>query len=252
MSDWNPEKYLLFKSQRTQPALDLAKRISNAGFRTAADIGCGPGNSTAVLRQALPQARILGIDSSAAMIEKARREHPDLEFALGDARHLQGSFDLLFSNACLQWVEDHETLLPELMAHLNPGGCLAVQVPRNQDEPLFRVIRQTVESGRWDFSAVCFEKNDILAPEAYYDILSRCATRFDLWETVYYHPMPSHAALLDWVRGARLRPYLDALPEQEKPLFEQEILNRAREVYPFTESGEVILKFRRFFFTAWK
>lgn len=106
MSDWNAEKYLLFKKQRTQPAIDLADRVRDCGARTVVDIGCGPGNSTAVLKSIFPQE--------------------------------------------------------------------------------------------------------------YFDILSSCSAKFEIWETVYYHAMPSHRHLIEWVRGTRLRPYLDVLDEEEK------------------------------------
>lgn len=96
------------------------------------------------------------------------------------------------------------------------------------------------------------KKNDTLPPQAYFDILSACSGRFEIWETVYYHAMPSHAQLIEWVRGTRLRPYLDVLDEKQKTEFENEILTKVKSAYPFTASGEVILKFRRFFFVAYK
>ncbi len=115
MSDWNSTQYLKFKNERTQPAVDLAMRIKN-NPKTIVDIGCGPGNSTSVLRDIFPYADILGIDNSPNMIEKAKAEHPDISFRLCDALSLDGKYDLLFSNACLQWIPDHETLIPSLRA----------------------------------------------------------------------------------------------------------------------------------------
>lgn len=252
MSDWNPKKYLLFKKQRTQPAIDLANRVRDCGAETAADIGCGPGNSTAVLRDVFPHAKILGIDSSANMIRKAKETHSGLDFAVCSAEDLTGSYDLLFSNACLQWIPHHETLIPQLMEKLTEHGVLAVQMPMNFNEPLFRIIREVSSESDWNFENVCFEKNDTLSPEEYFDILSSCSSSFEVWETVYYHALPSHEHLIEWVRGTRLRPYLDVLDDKQKVEFEGEILSRLKEAYPFTASGEVILKFRRFFFTAYK
>lgn len=252
MSDWNPERYLLFKNQRTQPAIDLAKRVEKYNPKTIADIGCGPGNSTEVLRTAFPAADILGIDSSASMIEKARDAHPSICFLKCDATELDGTYDLLFSNACLQWIPEHEKLIPQLMSKLNPDGVLAVQIPMNLDEPLFRIIKETVAEGKWNFEAVHFEKNDTLSPQCYFDILSRCASRFELWETVYYHAMPSHEQLLEWVKGTRLRPYLAVLTPTQQSEFENEILSKVKKAYPIMANGEVVLKFRRFFFIAQK
>lgn len=250
MVDWNSEQYLKFKQQRTQPAADLAARIKRYRPKTMVDIGCGPGNSTAVLKEVFPDTDILGIDSSQNMIQKARAAYPDLRFELCGARDLEGSYDLLFSNACLQWIEDHRRLLPELMKKLNPGGVLAVQIPINGEEPLFRIISEIAAESRWNFKDVFFETNTALTPEEYFDILSGCSAEFDLWETVYYHPMPSHQSLIEWIKATRLRPYLDALSEEDGLLFQQEIKKRAQKIYPIKQNGEILFRFRRLFFTA--
>lgn len=250
MSDWNPDKYLMFKKQRTQPAIDLANRLRELDPETIADIGCGPGNSTAVLRSVFPNAHIVGIDSSESMIKKAKVTYPDMDFKVCEAREIDGKYDLLFSNACLQWIEDHESLIPYLMSRLNARGALAVQIPMNRNEPLFRAIAEVAADPKWDFSNVVFEKNDALSPEAYFEILSKCSDSFAIWETAYYHVMPSRESMLDWVRSTRLRPYLDALDEEGKAEFEREIMEKAEKFYPFTSTGEVIFRFRRLFFTA--
>ena len=252
MSDWNPEKYLLFKKQRTQPAIDLANRVRDCGAKTIVDIGCGPGNSTAVLKDVFPHANILGIDNSASMISKAKEKYSSLAFSVCSAENLTGAYDLLFSNACLQWIPNHEVLIPQLMWKLTGNGVLAVQMPMNLNEPLFCIIKEVAADSKWNFENVYFEKNDTLSPQEYFDLLSSCSSNFELWETVYYHAMPSHEHLIEWVRGTRLRPYLDALDEKEKAEFEGDILTKVKESYPFTASGEVILKFRRFFFVAHK
>lgn len=239
-----------FQSQRTQPAYDLARRLSKYAPNSIVDLGCGPGNSTAVLKSIFPNAHIIGVDQSESMIQKAKKSHPDIDFRLDDLRRLQGKYDLIFSNACLQWVPDHRTLLPHLMDHLNRGGVLAVQLPMNEKEPLYRLIGETAARLPFDFSKAYFETNDTLTPQEYYEILSAHANRFDLWETVYYHELPSHDEMISWVRGTRLRPYLDCLNQTERRTFEKELLSRIRESYPIMNNGNVILKFRRFFFLA--
>ena len=252
MSEWNPEKYLQFQKQRPQPAIDLANRVRDCNPQTVADIGCGPGNSTAILKSVFPKAVICGIDNSETMLEKARTAHNDIAFQLGSADNLIGKYDLLFSNACLQWLPAHETLLPNLMSHLTENGTLAVQMPKSQQKPLFQIIREVAAESEWDFSCVHFEQNDVLPTEAYYGILSACASRFEMWETAYYHIMPSHQALIEWVRSTRLRPYLDVLTVAEQAAFEHRILQKVKEAYPKRQHGEVIFKFNRFFFTAHK
>ena len=152
MADWSSSQYLKFKNQRTQPAVDLAMRVVEKRPKTVVDIGCGPGNSTAVLRRIFPEAELLGIDSSPDMIERARREHPDLRFRLCDARALGGQYALLFSNGCLQWVPDHASLIPALMDKLRESGTLAVQMPMNGEEPLYRLIQEMAAEPEWGAS----------------------------------------------------------------------------------------------------
>lgn len=252
MSEWNSDLYLKFEKQRTQPALDLAKRIEKYNPTSIADLGCGPGNSTAVLKSFFPNARLIGIDNSANMIEKARKAHTDIEFKLSDIQNLKEKYDLIFSNACLQWVPNHSALLPYLIERLNDNGVLAVQIPINWNEPLFKIIKETAEQSEFDFGQAYFETNDALSPNEYYDILSMCASGFDIWETVYYHKMPAHEELINWVRSTRLRPYLDCLNESDKIIFETELLKKVKEQYPVMKNGNVILKFRRLFFVAIK
>lgn len=244
---WNSSQYLLFENQRNQPAIDLIKRIS--GFRpdNIVDLGCGPGNSTQLLKQAFPQAKIVGIDNSEDMIGRACEEHRDLEFVKMDLRELTGQYDLLFSNACLQWIPAHETLMPELLAHLNPGGILAAQFPMNDAEPLYQIIKAVAEEERWNFKNVEVDYNGSLTPNEYFNLLSGHCSSFQLWETRYYHNLKDHEALIEWVKGTRIRPYLSCLDTSGREAFENEILKRVREIYPVMENGEVILCFNRFF-----
>lgn len=223
-------------------------RVAGRHPQTIADIGCGPGNSIAVLQSVFPHAQIVAIDNSPQMIEKARREHPDLAFRLCGAAELEGRYDLLFSNACLQWIPDRASLLPALMDKLEDGGILAMQMPMNGEEPLFRLIKEVAAEPRWGLQGVPLQRGDA----AYYDILFGCASAFDMWEVKYYHPLADHKALVEWVKGTRLRPYLAFLGEERGAEFEAEITRRSEALYPVGKDGWVVLGFRRFFFTAEK
>ena len=251
MSVWSSEQYLKFKEQRTQPALDLARRIAYINPRTILDIGCGPGNSTAVLNNIFPNADILGIDSSEDMIAKAKETYADMNFELCDITtdlDRLGKHDVIFSNACLQWVPNHKELIPKLMSKLNKGGVLAVQMPRNAEEPIMRIMDSVVKRQEWGFK--CVETNETMSPEAYYDILSSCADNFDIWETVYHHIMPDVNAIAEWIKGTRLRPYLNQLSPDRAELLIREITEKAEPEYAPRADGRIIFKFRRLFFTA--
>lgn len=252
MSGWNAAQYLKFKEQRTRPAIDLATRIRQREPHTIVDIGCGPGNSTAVLKQCFPEAELLGIDTSPDMVKKAQASCPAVTFRVSDVRCLTGSYDLLFSNACLQWIPDHHTLLPFLMGKLNCGGVLAVQMPMNGEEPLFQVIRELAAEPKWGLGDILPQPNETLTPDAYFNILSGCSSSFESWETKYYHGLPDHKTMVEWVKGTRLRPYLEYLGEERGAAFEQELVERTKEYYPIMQNGEVVLGFRRFFFIACK
>ncbi len=253
MGEWNANQYLKFENQRTQPALDLASRIRDYSPVTAIDIGCGPGNSTNIVKKTFPNANITGIDSSPNMIDKASLNYPDLHFELCDVKSLAGKYDVIFSNACLQWVPDHANLIPRLIKdNLNDGGVIAVQIPMNGDEPFYKIIKEVASDKKWGFSEERLDNNCTLTPNEYYNILSGCSNFFQIWETTYYHNLPDHKALIEWVKGTRIRLYLAQLDEETGKKFENEIMERAKEVYPLMDSGEVILRFRRFFFTAIK
>ena len=250
MAEWNSEQYLKFEAQRTQPAIDLANRLKDIIPNKIIDLGCGPGNSTNVLKTTFPDAFIVGIDNAKNMIEKAKMTYPDIDFRLCDLRLVASGFDLIFSNACLQWVPEHQVLLPELISKLNNNGTLALQIPNNAEEKLFIIIKEIASKPQWNFKDVYFETNDILRPDEYYEILSECSRDFTIWESIYYHNMPSHDSLVEWVKGTRLRPYLDALRPDEAILFENEIKERIKREYFTMKDGNIILKFKRLFFIA--
>ncbi len=255
MSQWNSELYLRFKHQRTQPAVDLAKRIYAEHPNNILDIGCGPGNSTSVLRKIFPQSDILGVDSSENMIQKAKELHPDLNFKLCDITtglHALDKYDIIFSNACFQWIPNHKEFIPMVFNKLNKNGVLAVQIPMNGQEAFFRIMDEIISDPQWGFSSVNIEQNETLPPEEYFDLLSSLTEDFDIWETVYYHNMPSAKAIVEWVKGTRLRPYLNALDKTKAERLEKEITERAGAVYRTQKNGEIIFRFRRFFFTARK
>ncbi len=255
MTQWDSAQYLRFERERTQPAIDLARRIECAAPREVLDVGCGPGNSSRVLAKRFPGARIHGIDSSPEMIAAARTAHPDLDFSLCDAGRDLGSlgpgrFDVVFSNACIQWIPDHELLLRDLLGLLRPGGVLAVQTPMNDDEPIHRIIEGLVAGETWKGAFAQPRIFYNLRPEAYFDLLAALAADFTLWRTTYFHVLASHAAIMEWYRGTGLRPYLGVLSPAEAAAFEADVLAQVVRQYPKQRDGRIIFRFPRFFFTA--
>lgn len=256
MSDWNAAQYAKFKAQRTLPAAELANALPAQGVESIIDLGCGIGNSTAVLKNRFPQAHIVGADSSDDMLDFARKNEPELEFIKlnvpDDIETLGRKFDVVYSNACLQWIPNHKELLSRLMELVNPGGTLAVQIPQQAKHPMYKLMPMVAQSGEWAEKIKYRRKYNCLTEEEYFDILSDISSDFRLWETTYFFKMPSHRSIVEWYKGTGMRPYLDGLSDEDKIKFENDVLAEVEKLYPVQKNGEIIFRFPRLFFTAIK
>jgi trans-aconitate 2-methyltransferase len=255
MSDWNPSNYLKFKNERTQPSKDLASRIAIENPKSILDLGCGPGNSTKILADKWPKAIVIGIDNSPEMIKKAKADYPYLSWVLSDISKLDAgsTSDIVFSNATLQWLGNHETLIPKLFKHVNKDGALAVQVPANQNEPLHQALLTVSKSAKWkEYTGNCDQLMNYRSSEYYYAILSRLTQSFELWETTYIHVLDNHRALIEWYKSTGMRLYLNALPnDSARTQFEEDVLDICKREYEIQENGKILYPFSRVFFVAY-
>jgi trans-aconitate 2-methyltransferase len=252
MHEWDAGQYLRFAGERTRPAVDLVARIELEAPRQIVDLGCGPGNSTAILRARWPDAEITGIDTSADMLAQARRDHPGIAFEQGDIARWQPALpcDLVFSNAAVQWVGDHERLIPRLLDGVARGGCLAVQMPRNHDFATHALMRQVAAEGPWAPRLTgARDPSPVKTPEAYYDLLATRAS-VTIWETNYIQIMPNIAAIIDWLRGTGLGPFLARLDADEQKRFLDRYAALLTEAYPERSDGRIVLPYPRLFFIA--
>lgn len=250
MANWNPQTYLKFDQERLRPALDLLAQIPLDAPLRAVDLGCGPGNVTHILSERWPDCELIGIDSSKDMLEKAKSAYPHLAWQESDVHSwiAEEPLDLIFSNACLHWLDDHENLFPHLMRQLKSGGVLAVQVPNNFREPTHRLIADVL--GHDHPLAPGFPVHE---PAQYYDWLEPHCENINLWESRYMHILDGENPVADWTKGAALRPVLDGLEsEAEKPAFEQDYRQRILKAYPKTKNGKTLLPFKRFFMVCVK
>jgi trans-aconitate 2-methyltransferase len=263
MPSWDPGQYLKFTDHRLRPALDLMARIALDAPRSVYDLGCGPGNITRRLAERWPEAAVTGVDSSAAMLAKARMEAPRakarmeaacLTFELADIAHWSppAPADLLFSNATLHWLDDHAALLPRLAAQLAPGGVLAIQMPDNRQSPSHLLMDETAAAGPWrdKLSRLRPIYGSMLAPDAYYRVLAPVTRQLDIWETTYLHILEGDIPVVEWTKGTALRPYLDALAEPERGAFLAAYATRVAAAYPRQPDGRTLLPFRRVFIVA--
>ncbi len=256
MIEWNAEQYSKFKKERTLPAIDLANSINSENVRTALDVGCGIGNSTAVLKRRFPNAEIIGADNSDDMLNAARKNYPELEFIKLDAEkdivNISDKYDVIFSNACIQWIPDHRLLIKRMMELLKEGGTLAIQIPQQAKHPMHRIVKSVAESEKWKQKLPVSRTFHTLTEEEYFDILSELSDNFRMWETAYFHTMPSHQSIVEWYKGTGLRPYLEQLGDSDRDEFEKDILTQTQRYYPVQQNGGILFRFPRLFMTAVK
>jgi trans-aconitate 2-methyltransferase len=250
---WDPTQYLRFAEHRTRPAIDLLEHVAVTEPRTVYDIGCGPGNATRLLRDRWPSARITGVDASEEMLARARAALPGVTWVRADIRtwHAPEPADVLFSNAALHWLGDHEHLFPALAEQLAPGGVLAVQMPSNWDAPYQTLMEQAVHESAFRQRLEPLLLHDpVGSPTFYFDLLSGPTRGVDLWITTYLHVLEGDDPVKEWVKGSSLKPLLDALPEGERETFQARYAELVREAYPRRADGITLFPFARVFIVA--
>lgn len=256
VTDWDPSLYARFEGERSRPAAELLARVALEAPRLVVDVGCGPGNSTALLARRFPAAELVGIDTSDAMLATARQRLPGATFAKADAATWvpDRAPDLVFSNAALQWVPDHASLLPRLFGLVAPGGVLAVQMPDNLAQPSHRLMREVAASGPWAGTigdpAVAGRLGRMLSAEAYYDLLAGEAAEVDLWHTTYQHRLADARAIVDWVRATGLKPFVDPLSPDLATGFLAAYEGAIDGAYAVRADGARLLAFPRLFMVA--
>ena len=252
---WSPAQYSKFEDERNRPVTDLLAQIPTRAVAHAADIGCGPGNSTELLQKRFPDATIIGMDSSPEMIGAARKRLPDIRFEIDDIGtwRAAGPFEVVLSNAALQWVPDHAVVLPRLLAKLAPGGSLAVQVPDSHDEPAPHLMREVAAGGPWaaKLAKVPRALDSRHGANWYYHLLRDQEATVNVWRTIYYHQLTGGvAAIVEWFKGSGLRPFLEPLDAAERSAFLWRYEAALAQAYRVSSDGTVLLPFPRLFFVA--
>ena len=252
---WNPQQYLKFAQPRLRPALDLLARIDVATPERVYDLGCGTGNITKLLAERWPQARVAGVDDSAEMLAQARQASMTIEWIQASLAtwRPQREGDVVYSNAALHWLPDHESLFPSIAQCVASGGTLAVQMPRNFLAPSHMLIYETIRDGEWrgalEHLIVPPRVNE---PDFYYSLLEPFAAQLDIWETEYLHVLEGKDAVKEWTKGTWLKHFLDALEEPRRSEFEAEYARRVNVAYPPRADGRTLFPFRRLFIVMQK
>ena len=255
MTVWDPQQYLKFAGPRLQPAVDLLARVPLEAPSLIYDLGCGAGGVTNLLRARWPDATIIGVDRSPDMLARARTDFADAanDWQEGDIADWRPDSppDLIFSNAALNWLDDHATLIPRSVRDLAPGGVLAIQMPHNGSAPSHTCITATMEGQPWQPTLAALHRADPVADVgAYFDMLAPVAPEVTIWETEYLHILEGTDPVLEWTRGSVLKPLLDALTGPERAEFLEAYTSCLASAYPRRPDGRTLFPFRRLFIVA--
>lgn len=256
---WDPTIYGQFLALRTRPARDLLAGISDSFQpKTVCDLGCGPGNSTALLKARWPCAKITGIDSSPEMLAEAKKDCLGVDFVNENIADFspKEKIDCLFANASLQWVNEHDILIPRLLGFIKPSGVFGFQLPNNFHMPSHQVTISLLKNNpEWHVLLKNLFYGELTKPlyhiGRYYDLLVKSgAHSLQLWETDYIQELDSHQDVFEWVKGTGLRPVLSGMNVENQEKFKNAYINAIFEEYPVQSNNKVLLSYKRLFIVA--
>ena len=254
MSDWSAQQYLKFEDERTRPARDLLGAVLSQSPKKVIDLGCGPGNSTELLAARWPQAKVIGVDSSPDMLAQAKKRLPNLSFEHGDITQWSPppDTDVLYSNAVFQWVPDNLAQMVRLFKGLPKGATLAIQLPDTFNEPVQVLMRETARMPQFQhlMGEVARLRDDLPKVNDYYDAFCSAGTRAQIWLTTYNHSLENVEAIVEWMKGSGLRPFLDVLDDKDRADFLHTYTGYVAAAHLPRADGRVILPFPRLFIVA--
>jgi trans-aconitate 2-methyltransferase len=250
---WNPQQYLKFSGHRLRPALDLLMRVPDFSVQSVADLGAGAGNVTKMIKERWPSAAVTAVEGSAEMVATGKKEAPQVEWQHADlgSWHPARRYDLIYSNAALHWLPNHDRLFPSLMELVEPGGILAVQMPRNFEALSHTLIAETALNGPWRAKVEhLVTPPPVQAPAFYHELLAPQSANLDIWETEYLQVLEGENPVKEWTKGTWLMRYLDVLGGDEKAAFEAAYGERIAKAYPRNSAGQTLFPFRHLFMVA--
>lgn len=260
-SRWDPAQYTIFADHRLRPTLELLDRIPPIDPALIYDLGCGTGEIAQIIANRWTHAEVIGVDNSPQMLAKASALSDEIEWIEADIAAWQPEEvpGLIYSNATLQWLDDHDTLIPRLFELLAPGGCLAVQMPQSWPLPSHRLMRETLAHGGPGGAPIgpaelrqALDHVWVADASHYFDLLSPVAASLDIWETEYLQVLEGENPVLDWVSGTGLRPVLNGLADDDRATFLASYTAALRVAYPRRPNGQTLYPFRRLFIVATK
>ena len=249
---WDPGQYLKFVDARRRPALDLLARLDGTTAGCVVDLGCGTGNITRLLAERWPTAQLTGVDSDPAMLAEAAVTHSGILWQCAEIATWRATRapDVIFSNAALQWLSDHQQLFPTLLEQLVDGGTLAVQMPSNFGAASHRILRELAEEPRWLPLLGKVRMGSVLSAAEYQQLLAAHCRHLELWETTYWQVLQGDDAVFEWMKGTTMVPYLARLDAVATDDFLAAYRGRLRAAYPRHSDGYTLFPFQRIFLVA--
>lgn len=250
---WNPEVYDQFKEERSAPFFDLLKLVESRTGISVIDLGCGTGELTSKLLDYLEDSKVLGIDSSEEMLEKAAQfKTSRLNFekrSIEEQLHLGDTYDLIISNAAIQWCSNHKELFPRIISKIKEGGQLAVQIPSNHEYVVHQLLRQIAGTEPYRSAYNGWEREyTVLTIEEYARILFHNKGReITVYEKVFPHVLEDAEAVFTWASGTAMLPYIERLPDEMKEQFKNDYKQQLQNIFP---ESPVFYPFKRTFISA--
>lgn len=247
---WDPKQYHQFSDARMRPGYDLLAQIPDNHYESIIDLGCGTGELTKQLQEKFQPKQIIGLDSSETMLAKAKSQFDTITWQLNNIENVKENYDLIFSNAALQWIDNHEALMKKLLNITKK--TIAIQVPNNFDMPSHVLLRETIEEEPYFYKKLAhtLRYQPVLTPKAYYDIFSEKAKAINIWTTTYWQALTGEHAVLAWVKGTALTPIEAALDADDFQRFVEIYQAKLDKAYPRREDGTTLFDFSRLFIMA--
>lgn len=229
---WDAKQYEKFEKERSQPFFDLLQLIHPMDHPRIIDLGCGNGALTKILHDQFHASYTLGIDTSKEMLAKAHTmQNAHLVFKEQDIQQLAAlePFQLIVSNAAIQWIPNHPALFKHLTLMLAPGGQLAIQIPANQDYPTHTIAAEL--AAEEPFRKALKHQNGplhhLLSMEEYAQLFEELGFESQVVRLqLYVHFLESTASVLEWVKGSLLTYYQSYLEPELYDLFLKEYRQR--------------------------
>jgi trans-aconitate 2-methyltransferase len=243
---WDPQVYNQFKNIRYQPFFDLMDLISDKNLHNCVDVGCGTGEQTSLLSKRFENSSFLGIDSSEEMLSESKKfvtEKLNFKFSTIEEFAKSGSkWDLIFSNAALQWSNDHTELFPKLISKLTDDGQFAVQMPFQKENTLNKILLDMVSKQPFVELLGGFRQDSpLLQIDDYAKVMFECGLKnLNIFLKVYPIIANSEMELYNFISGSALIPYMERLDSEEREFFKSEFVKRIKKefgtfpaIYPF-------------------